>query len=62
MYSNLRFLSLDDTQSVVLLEGLGQQQGGVVRHAGVGQAEHLQVGVGRQRLKQLVELLVGNVL
>jgi hypothetical protein len=54
--------SLKHAQGAVLLYGLGQLDGRAVCESRVGQTEALQVCVAAQRLEQLRELLIGNVL
>lgn len=54
--------SLEHSQGAVLLDSLGQLDGRAVCQRRVGQTEALQVCVAAQRLEQLCELLIGNVL
>lgn len=55
-------LDVQHAQRVVALDGGREQQGGPVGEVHVGQREHLQVGVGGERVEQLLEVLVGDVL
>lgn len=47
---------------MVALDGGREQQSGPVGEVHVGQREHLQVGVGGERVEQLLKVLVGDVL